>query len=231
EIAADVIARADAADAVDVGTSARGLLSGRAFREGLFSVQDVEQMDAAEILDPRPGEVVWDACAAPGGKAGQLAELLSARTTDANTERGRVVATDLSEERLQRLADNLARLGLHDGGLDDEALVAQHDVLGGGVPPGRPERGFDAILLDAPCSNTAVLGRRPEARWRLESDTFDRMAELQGRMLAAVLPHLAPGGRLVYSVCSLEPEEGAELAAANGLVATRSPLVWLRPGD
>lgn len=224
EIAADVVSRPDGTDAVSVGTAARGLLSGRTFREGLFSVQDTEQMDAAEILDPQPGEVVWDACAAPGGKAGQLAELQSSRATGAHE--GRVVATDLSTERLQRVGENLARLGL-----EDDVLVAQHDVFGGEAPPGRPERGFDAILLDAPCSNTAVLGRRPEARWRLEADTFARMAELQGRMLAAAVPHLAPGGRLVYSVCSLEPEEGAELAAANGLVATRSPLVWLRPGS
>jgi len=227
EVAADVVPRPDGADAVNVGTAARGLLSGRTFREGRFSVQDVEQMDAAEILDPQPGEVVWDACAAPGGKAGQLAELLSSRAAEADPSAGpgRVVATDSSNERLQLIADNLARLGL-----EENVLIAQHDVLGGEVPPGRPERGFDAILLDAPCSNTAVLARRPEARWRLEADTFARMAELQGRMLAAATPHLAPGGRLVYSVCSLEPEEGAELAAANGLVATRSPLVWLRPG-
>jgi 16S rRNA (cytosine967-C5)-methyltransferase len=228
-IAAEIVARPGGADAVDVGTVARGLLSGRTFREGLFSVQDVLQMDAAEILDPQSGEVIWDACAAPGGKSGQIAELLACRAgetdTDAPRASPRLVATDSDVTRCARVVENLLRLGLA-----DLALVAEHDLLSGAPPPGRPERGFDAILLDAPCSNTAVLGRRPEARWRLEPDTFARLAAQQAQMLDAALRHLAPGGRLVYSVCSLEPEEGAELAAAHGLVATRSPLVWLRPG-
>jgi 16S rRNA (cytosine967-C5)-methyltransferase len=224
EIAAALCARPGGPDAVNVGTSARGLLAGRTFREGLFSVQGVEQMDAAEILDPQPGEAIWDACAAPGGKTGQLAELLAAHGQGA--QGGRIVATDQSEERLSRVVENMARLGL-----EEHVTVAQHDLLGKDAPPDRPERGFDAILLDAPCSNTAVLARRPEARWRLEGETFARMAELQARMLDAALPHLAPGGRLVYSVCSLEPEEGADLASAQDLVATRSPLVWLRKGS
>jgi 16S rRNA (cytosine967-C5)-methyltransferase len=99
---------------------------------------------------------------------------------------------------------------------------APHDALSGAAPPGRPPQGFDAVLVDAPCSNTAVLARRPEARWRLRPDTFAEMAALQRRLLGAARAHLRPGGRLVYSVCSFEPEEGE----AHGLRATRSPLVW-----
>ncbi len=185
-------------------------LAGRAFRDGLFCVQDPEQMDAAEILAPRAGEVVWDVCAAPGGKATQLAELLAAAGG------GRVVATDVRAERLERLRENVARLGLPD------VLVSEHDALSGAPPPGRPPAGFDAILLDAPCSNTAVLARRPEARWRLRPDTFAHLAALQRRVIAACAAQLAPHGRLVYSVCTHEPEEGA----AHGLRPTRSPFTW-----
>ena len=101
-------------------------------------------------------------------------------------------------------------------------MIAAFDVLSDETPPGRPPAGFDAILLDAPCSNTAVLASRPEARWRLRPDTFERMAEQQKRLLDAIRPHLAPGGRLVYSTCSLEPEEGR----GHGLQPTRSALVW-----
>jgi 16S rRNA (cytosine967-C5)-methyltransferase len=197
------------ADAVQVAPGASPL-GGRAFRDGLFSVQDPEQMDAAEILAPRAGEVVWDACAAPGGKAAQLAERL------ALAGGGRVVATDLREERLARLRENVARLGLQD------VQVAQHDALSGAPPPGRPREGFDAILLDAPCSNTAVLARRPEARWRLRAETFAHLAALQRRLLAACAAQLAPHGRVVYSVCTHEPEEGE----AHGLLPTRSPFAW-----
>jgi 16S rRNA (cytosine967-C5)-methyltransferase len=187
-----------------------GLFATRAFRDGLFSVQDVEQMDAAEILAPRTGEVVWDACAAPGGKSTQLAEALELAGS------GRIVATDSDAGRLEALRESVARLGL------SRLELGVHDALLESPPPGAPARGFDAILLDAPCSNTAVLGRRPEARWRLREETFARMAGLQRRLVAAVARHLAPGGRLVYSVCSLEPEE----TAGHLLRATRSPLVW-----
>lgn len=197
------------ADAVQVAPGASPL-DGRAFRDGLFAVQDPEQMDAAELLAPRAGEVVWDACAAPGGKATQLAELLELAGG------GRVVATDQAAERLLRLQDNVARLGL------PGVQVAQHDALCGAPPPGRPPAGFDAILLDAPCSNTAVLARRPEARWRLRAETFAQLAALQRRLLAACAAQLAPHGRLVYSVCTHEPEEGE----AHGLRPTRSPFVW-----
>ena len=204
-------AGAASAPAVLVRQGEEGLFETRAFRGGLFSVQDVEQMDAAEILAPRGGEVVWDACAAPGGKSTQLAELLELAGGG-----GRIVATDGDAGRLEALRESVARLGLP--GVE----VGVHDALLESPPPGAPARGFDAILLDAPCSNTAVLGRRPEARWRLREDTFARMAGLQRRLVAAVARHLAPGGRLVYSVCSLEPEE----AAGHLLHATRSPLVW-----
>lgn len=210
------------ADAVLLKPGEEGLLATRAFRDGLFSVQDTEQMDAAELLAPRRGEELWDACAAPGGKATQLAELLELAGAAASDEvrarvaPGRVLASDSDATRLELLRQNVARLGLPNVG------IAVHDALSDAPPPGAPPRGFDAILLDAPCSNTAVLGRRPEARWRLREETPARMAEQQRRLIAAVARRLAPGGRLVYSVCSFEPEE----TSGHGLRPTRSPLVW-----
>lgn len=209
-VACELLARGSRTPAVLVRPGRTSALASRAFRDGLFSVQDPEQMEAAEVLAPRAGETVWDVCAAPGGKASQLAELLQVAGG------GHVVATDAREERLARLRENVARLGLAD------VLIAAHDALATEPPPGRPERGFDAILLDAPCSNTAVLARRPEARWRLLPDTFARLAAEQRRLIAACARHLAPHGRLVYAVCTWEPEEGA----AHGLAPTASPFVW-----
>jgi 16S rRNA (cytosine967-C5)-methyltransferase len=217
-------------DALAVKPGAERVVSSRAFRDGLFVVQDSEQMDAAELLAPRAGEMVWDACAAPGGKTAQLAELLEiaqaaadstaaaapAASPHTHVPHGRIVATDAREDRLERVRENVARLGLRD------VEVGVHELPSAGAPPGRPARGFDAILLDAPCSNTAVLARRPEARWRLRADSFDTLAALQRRWLAAAHAHLAPDGRLVYSVCTHEPEEGA----GHGLRATRSPFAW-----
>jgi 16S rRNA (cytosine967-C5)-methyltransferase len=210
QLVSAVVEREHGEDAVRV-PKPRGLLDGRSYRKGLFSVQDPRQMDAVEILDPKAGEVIWDACAAPGGKTLQISEALGGQ--------GGVVATDRSAERLTRLDESLERLGLHEG-----VEVAAYDLLqdDGPPPPGKPERGFDAILLDAPCSNSAVLGRRPEARWRLQPDTFREMAALQTRLLESARQHLAPGGRLVLSSCSYEPEEGPD----HGLLPTRSPFVW-----
>ncbi|HTE07032.1 MAG TPA: transcription antitermination factor NusB [Planctomycetota bacterium] len=243
-VATELLVRPGAVtDALAVKPGAERALASRAFRDGLCTVQDPEQMDAAELLAPRAGEVIWDACAAPGGKTAQLAELLEiaeARAAAAAAQRaepgapeaekkadelkepgeqglpGRIVATDAREDRLQRIHENVARLALT--GVE----VGVHELLSGAAPPGRPARGFDAVLLDAPCSNTAVLARRPEARWRLRADSFATLAALQRRLLTAAHAQLAPGGRLVYSVCTHEPEEGV----AHGLRATRSPFVW-----
>ena len=209
-VTGEVLVRGAGTPVVRVRPGGESALATRAFREGLFSVQDPEQMDAAELLAPRAGEIVWDACAAPGGKAMQLAEALEVAGS------GRVVATDSSDERLVRLRENVARLGLSN--LD----VAAHDALSVAPPPGCPPAGFDAILLDAPCSNTAVLARRPEARWRLRPETFAHLAALQRRLLAAAARHLAPHGRLVYAVCTHEPEERED----HGLQPSASPFVW-----
>ena len=207
---ARVFAREHGDDAVEVpGNKSRNVFRGDAWKAGLCSVQDPSQMDAVELLDPQPGETVWDACAAPGGKACQIAERL-----DGN---GLLVASDENARRLDKLLPGLQGVGLADG-----VRIVPHDVLADEGPKGKPSAGFDAILLDVPCSNSAVFGRRPEARWRIQPESLDQLHELQARMIAAARVHLAPGGRMVYSVCSFEPEEGER----HGLEATHSPLAW-----
>jgi len=171
--------------------------------KGLIYVQDPATALACRLLDPAPGETVLDACAAPGGKTALLAALME--------NRGSIVATDSSATRLEQLSGNLDRLGVAIADvrrLDwDRANPDEFDAL--------PR--FDAVLLDVPCSNTGVMRRRIDVRWRLQPDDFRRHAELQSRLLAAASRVLKPGGRLVYSTCSIDREENEDVIAASGM--------------
>jgi len=167
------------------------------FADGAFVVQDPATAGAVRLLDVRPGLSVLDWCAAPGGKTVQIAWRLAAGGADA-AARGRLVAQEVNPKRLARLRGNLERVRL-----DWVETVAQQD-----------EGLFDRVLVDAPCSNTGVLRRRPDARWRWDADHLKQLVTLQGEVLEAAAAHVAPGGRLVYSTCSNEPEENAERIAA-----------------
>jgi 16S rRNA (cytosine967-C5)-methyltransferase len=159
---------------------------------GLCYVQDPSTLTACELLAPRPGERVLDACAAPGGKTSYLAQLMK--------NEGQIIACDISAERLTRLRQNLERLAV----ANVEARRA--DWLN--APPSEKELGkFDRILIDAPCSNTGVVRRRVDVRWRLSGEDFTRMPETQVALIKNLAPLLKPGGTLVYSTCSMEPEE------------------------
>ena len=155
-----------------------------------------------DLLDPRPGECILDACAVPGGKTIMIAERLGVR--------GLLVAADLHEDRLARLRENLARVGhpeVRVRRLDAATarLDAFREVLGG-------YGGFDAVLLDAPCTNTGVIRRRPDARWNFSRGRLAKLRAQQERLLDNAARWVVPGGRLLYSTCSLEPEEDEELA-------------------
>ena len=172
---------------------------------GLCYVQDPSTLMACDLLAPQPGDFVLDACAAPGGKTTYLAQLMR--------DEGRIVACDLYESRVARLRENIARLGTI-------AQAIQHDCMQAGPPltPGS----FDRILVDAPCSNTGVIRRRVDVRWRLTDEDFIRMPAQQLALLRRTATLLKPGGSLVYSTCSLEPEENERvveqaLAAIPGL--------------
>lgn len=169
------------------------------FAEGDFWVQDAAAAMPARLLGVRPGERVADLCAAPGGKTAQLA-----------ASGGRVVAVDRDGARLARLAANLERLGL------------AAEIVAADVNTWRTEERFPAILLDAPCSATGIIRRHPDiARLRRPGDIPPLLAA-QDRLLDAAAALLAPGGRLIYVVCSLQPEEGSRRVAA---ALARLPLV------
>jgi len=171
---------------------------------GLCYVQDPSTLMACELLAPQPGERVLDACAAPGGKTSYLAQLMK--------NEGRIVACDVSADRLARLRENLERLSV------TNVEVRKADWLHS--PPAETAMGkFDRILLDAPCSNTGVIRRRVDVRWRLTGDDFARMPEVQMGLIKNLAGLLKPGGTLVYSTCSMEPEENDELARRVGLEA------------
>jgi len=165
-----------------------------AFAEGAFIVQDEASSLVVRYAAPGEGGRVLDACAAPGGKAAGLAWAVGAS--------GRVVAADAAASRLGRLADNCARIGASVGIV---AMDAANPAFG---------EAFDLVLVDAPCSGLGVLRRHPDARWRLREEEIGRHGARQRELLAGAARAVRPGGRLVYAVCSNEPEETEEVAAS-----------------
>ncbi len=165
---------------------------------GSLYIQDPATRHSVDLLDPKPGESVLDACAAPGGKAFLIAAAMGSAET--------LLCTDSNEKRLPRLKENLARL--HAGA----ARIECHDWTH--AAPSNWLSAFDAILLDVPCSNTGVIRRRVDVRWRLQAPDIPRIALTQRKILENALPCLKPGGRIVYSTCSIETEENQQLVDA-----------------
>lgn len=169
------------------------VLASTPFAHGSITVQGETALRAAELLEPRENELILDLCAAPGGKTVVLADAGS-----------RVLACDTSTARLTRLRDTLRRL----------APPGRVDLAACGSGGGAARETFDGVLVDAPCSNTGVLAQRPEARWRYGPASLRSLAELQARLLRAGAERVKRGGRLVYSTCSLEPEENGRCVQA-----------------
>jgi len=178
---------------------ASGVQPGRlkAFAQGLFQVQDDSSAAVAEFLGAQPGEMVLDLCAAPGGKTCHIAERMQ--------RQGQIIAVDDSARRLERVAENMKRLDL--------PIIAIVESEGAAFAHQNRNR-FHRVLLDAPCSNTGVLRRRVEARWRFSSAALCELVKQQRALLESALAAVKPGGVLVYSTCSLEPEENGELVRA-----------------
>ncbi|MGH9774595.1 MAG: 16S rRNA (cytosine(967)-C(5))-methyltransferase RsmB [Candidatus Acidiferrales bacterium] len=161
-----------------------------AFRKGWISLQDEASQAIPLLLSVRPGNSVLDLCAAPGGKTAALAGA------------GRlVVACDIRLHRLRAMRRQMARLNL--GGI--------HLLACDATKPLPIARKFDRILVDAPCTGTGTLAGNPEIRWRLRLEDLAELREKQSAILSSALAHLAPGGRLIYSTCSLEPEENEQV--------------------
>ncbi|HLW46484.1 MAG TPA: 16S rRNA (cytosine(967)-C(5))-methyltransferase RsmB [bacterium] len=168
-----------------------------AFAAGLVTPQDEGSMLVSRLVAPEPGEFVIDACAAPGGKTTHLAALMEGR--------GRVLACDVLPQKLDTVTRQCGRLGVP--GVETRLLDAAR--LGEAFPAAA-----DRVLVDAPCSGLGVLRRRPEIRWRIRPDDLTAVAARQARLLAGAAGAVRPGGRLVYSVCTTEPEEGRDVIAA-----------------
>lgn len=150
---------------------------------------------AVEVLDPRPGEHVLDLCAGPGIKSGQIAVRIG--------DRGETISVEPDGARAAEVAEQARRLGLRN------VTVVEADAAQWPAAPG-----FDAVLVDAPCSDLGALASRPDARWRKSPRTIERLAELQGRILERAAAALRPGGRLVYATCTISRREGEERVAA-----------------
>ena len=169
------------------------------FAEGEFIVQDPGTALAVELMDAKPGDVILDACAAPGGKTIQLA-----------WRGAKVTACEVNPKRRRKLEENLKRvlgsIGSVEtiGSLDGELKHSTTQKL----------KQFSKVLVDAPCSNTGVLRRRPDARWNWSVEKLEALVKLQAEILDQAAPLVAPGGTLVYSTCSNEPEENDEQVKA-----------------
>lgn len=165
----------------------REFMDTQEFEQGMFYIQDPATALASSLLDVRKNELAADLCAAPGGKAILLHEKISPG--------GFILCGERDQRRLGRLRENLY--------MQENMAIIAADAR---RPPIQHAK-LNAVLLDVPCSNTGVIRRRPDVRWRFSGPMLQRLLKLQKKILAGVAPFLAPSGRLVYSTCSIEPEE------------------------
>jgi len=157
------------------------------YRAGHFIIQDPAQALLAGFIDPPADAIVYDACAAPGGKTVTLGRRVE-----------RIVGGEIKRLRARRLADNLRRAG----------SGHEHVVVADARRP--PVRPVDVVLVDAPCLGTGTIARHPDARWRMTPEALNHIVALQRELLESAAGAVAPGGLLVYSTCSVEPEENRD---------------------
>jgi 16S rRNA (cytosine967-C5)-methyltransferase len=161
------------------------------YEEGLFSIQDEAASFVSKVVAPKPGEVVIDLCAAPGGKAVHMGEMME--------NKGRIIAVDLNASRLNLLRKTRQRVGLTN--IEIYAADSKEFV---------PDTLADKVLLDAPCSGTGVINRRSDLRLKREAPDIDQLVSLQRELLDHAATMVKPGGALIYSTCSIEPEENLQ---------------------
>jgi len=165
-----------------------------AFQKGLFQVQDESSMLPARVLAPEPGELVLDACSAPGGKATHLAQLMQ--------NKGAVVARDIYEHKLKLIDDTAARLGI---------TIVKSELHDAALRDTKHEKAFDRVLLDAPCTGLGIIQRKPDIKWARETKDIESITALQKQLIHIVSHAVKPGGILVYSTCTVLPEENEEM--------------------
>jgi len=164
------------------------------FAEGLFSIQDITASQPLRLLKPQPDWTILDLCAAPGVKTTQLAELTG--------DKAKIIATDIDNERLEKVKENTTRLGLN------SVSVIAYQELEQKIAETSP---FDCVLLDVPCSNTGVLAKRPEARYRIKPKIIIELTKTQSELLETATKMIKPQGKICYSTCSIQRAENGEL--------------------
>jgi 16S rRNA (cytosine967-C5)-methyltransferase len=169
----------------------------RAYTEGRITVQDESSMLVTKILEPQPGEKILDICAAPGGKATHIAEYMK--------NKGHISAWDIHEHKVKLIGNNAQRLGVK---IIEPALK---DAL---VPFGEMAGRFNRVLVDAPCSGTGIIRRKPDIKWHRNPEDYGKLVELQRKILYNASRYVMPGGVLVYSTCSLDPRENSAVVNA-----------------
>jgi len=187
----------------------------KSFIDGGWTVQDEAAQLVSLILDPKPGEKVMDACAAPGGKTAHIAELMG--------DNGEIIALDTDSSRLRKAVENLGRIKL-------QSVIFMR--LDSAKPLPFPKNSFDKILVDAPCSALGTLRRSPEKKWRIKPSDISKLSVRQKSLLSNLVKYLKPGGVMVYSVCTVTPEECGNvvdeiLSDQNSLVAETPALLNL----
>ena len=183
-------------NALEMNSGYGNLRNWPGYKEGKWCVQDRSSQWIAPFLDPNPNDRILDACAAPGCKSTHLAELMG--------DKGEIWAVDRSPIRLKRVEENAVRLGIN----SINVMNADASNLLSSNP--RWKGYFQRILVDAPCSGLGTLARNPDARWRITPAKIEELSLLQAKILQGVLPLLAPGGRLVYSTCTIHPKENSQ---------------------
>ncbi|MBT5705634.1 MAG: 16S rRNA (cytosine(967)-C(5))-methyltransferase RsmB [Verrucomicrobia bacterium] len=174
--------------------NASGIAQRESFKMGGYYIQDPSTLLSVDVLDPQSGERVLDLCSAPGGKTAFVAEKMN------NT--GEIVACDAVGSRLELVEENAQRLGID---------IVSRMLVNESALPERLIGSFDRVLADVPCSNTGVLRRRVDLRWRLRQSEIRLLSNRQLALLQRAASAVKPGGRLVYSTCSLEPEENGDV--------------------
>ena len=170
-------------------SSAPPLPSLQAYKDGWFYVQDESAMLVSHVLRPRPDDTVIDFCAAPGGKTTHIAQLMD--------KKGRIYAVDISEEKIRRITENCQRLGFTN--VQTQVLMEGKRIA--------PPASADCVLVDVPCSGFGTFRRHPDIRWKKRPEQIPQLAQLQLKILKQAAQYVKPGGVLVYSTCSTEPEE------------------------
>jgi 16S rRNA (cytosine967-C5)-methyltransferase len=166
------------------------------FREGYYTVQDESAGLVSVLLAPEENDLILDMCSAPGGKATHLAQLLN--------NKGKIIAVDKYDAKIKVMKENALRLGVTNiDFVQDDSNDFQSDII--------TTQRFDRILLDAPCSGLGVLSKKPDIRWKREPEDIIRLSKVQKKLLDNSAKYLKPGGVIVYSTCTIEPEENMEV--------------------